>query len=63
MTKPKNPKIRVEMITHRKAIDVTPGMLVGYPDRVEVDVCVKCAAVVFDPIHHDLWHRTLDELV
>lgn len=50
-------KIKVEMITERQIIGVRPGVLSTSPDRIEVDVCMKCAAVVFDPIQHDTWHR------
>lgn len=50
-------KIQVKMITVRKSIDVTPGMLYHSPGRVEVDVCVTCGAVVFDVFLHDRWHR------
>lgn len=50
-------KIKVEVITKRQIIVVQPGMLFTSPDRIEVDVCVKCGAVVFDPIQHDTWHR------
>ena len=50
-------KIKVEMITERKIIVVQPGMLFTSPDRIEVDVCLRCGAMVFDPIQHDTWHR------
>lgn len=53
-------QIKVEIITERKIIVVQPGMLYASPDRIEVDVCVTCGAVVFDPIQHDTWHRTTD---
>ncbi len=46
----------LKIITERKIIDVRPGMLYGSPDRVEVDVCTDCAAIVFDPVQHDIWH-------
>lgn len=57
---PKN-RIKVEIITQRKILDVVPGYFRGIPDRVEVDVCMKCAAIVFDPITHDAWHRTQED--
>lgn len=50
-------KIKVEMLTEQKIIDVEPGFLVGSPGRVRVDVCLKCGAVIFDPLRHDDWHR------
>lgn len=53
-------RIRVEIITERKIIVVRPGMLNGSRDQIEVDVCVKCGAVVFDPVAHDIWHRGFD---
>lgn len=49
--------IKIEMLTERKVIDVVPGFLRGSSDRVEVDVCLKCGAVVFDFVRHDKWHR------
>ena len=52
-------KVRVTMITQRVALGVTPSWLRGGPDRVEVDACVTCGAVVIDPILHDTWHRSL----
>lgn len=51
-------KLTVEILTERKVLDVLPGYFRGSADRVEVDVCVKCAAIVFDPIAHDMWHRS-----
>jgi hypothetical protein len=56
-------KFKVEMITERKIIVVQPGMLFTSPGRIEVDVCLKCGAVVFDPIQHDTWHRTAERAV
>lgn len=53
-------KIKVEMLTERKIIVVRPGILFTSPDRIEVDVCLKCGAVVFDPIQHDTWHRAAE---
>ena len=44
-------KTRVVITTERKTLDVVPGY------RVEVDVCMKCSAIVFDPITHYVWHR------
>ena len=54
---PKN-KIKVEIITVPKILDVVPGYFRGSASRVEVDVCVKCGAIVFDPVVHDTWHRS-----
>ena len=51
-------KIKIEIITERKILDVVPGYFRGSADQVEVDVCVKCAAIVFDPFAHDVWHRS-----
>lgn len=50
-------EINVEMLTVRRILNVEPSWLGGSPDRVRVDVCVKCGAVVFDVVGHDLWHR------
>lgn len=50
----------VEMLTVRRIIVVQPGMIFGSLDRIEVDVCVKCGAVVFDPIQHNIWHRAAE---
>ncbi|WP_114589402.1 hypothetical protein [Microbacterium arborescens] len=50
-------KIDIQIITERKTLYVLPGYTRGSADRVEVDVCKTCAAVVFDPIAHDTWHR------
>lgn len=54
---PKN-KIKVEIITERKVLDVVPGYFRGSADRVEVNVCVRCGAIVFDPVRHHEWHRS-----
>lgn len=54
-------KIKVEMISQRKIIDVVRGYFRGSPDRIEVDVCVTCGAVVFDPIGHHTWHQSIAE--
>ncbi len=48
--------MEIKMLTERKQIDVSPGVLVGQPDRVYVDVCLDCGAVVFDVVRHDRWH-------
>ncbi|QGJ89488.1 hypothetical protein PBI_SMARTIES_85 [Microbacterium phage Smarties] len=52
-------KVRVTLITRRVALEVMPSMLRGGADRIEVDACVKCGALVIDPIVHDNWHRSL----
>ena len=49
--------VKVETLTERKAIMVCEGDLRGSPSRVEVDVCVKCGAIVFEPLLHHTWHR------
>lgn len=54
-------KVKITIVSERKIIDVRPSALSGYPDRIEVDVCVKCAAVVFDPVAHDLWHSSIEK--
>jgi hypothetical protein len=46
----------MEIITERKALDVTPRM-VGLGEEVLVQVCVKCGAVVWDVVVHDNFHR------
>lgn len=48
---------KVEIVAKRRALVVRPGELLGSPDRVDVYVCTRCGSVVFDPIHHDSWHR------
>ena len=53
-------KIKVEILTVHRTIAVRPGMLYGSPGQIDVDVCVKCGAVVFDPIQHDTWHRAAE---
>jgi hypothetical protein len=50
-------KIDIQIITERKIIYVVPGYTRGSADRVEVDVCKTCGAVVFDPLAHYTWHR------
>jgi hypothetical protein len=54
-------KVKVTIITERKIIEVQPSWLVAAPDRIEVDVCVTCAAIVFDPVAHDMWHRSIEK--
>lgn len=41
--------MKITVVTERKIIDVVPGYSRGSADRVEVDVCVSCGSVVFDP--------------
>jgi hypothetical protein len=60
MSKTSKPK-KVEIISERKIYDLKPSPLRYHPDRIEVDVCVKCGAVVFDVIQHDMWHRSLEQ--
>lgn len=48
----------VEMLTERKALVVRDSYMRGGPPLVDVDVCLKCASVVFDVVVHDNWHRT-----
>ena len=52
------PKPKIKIITERKIIAVQPGWLLGSSDvlGVEVDVCTTCAAIVFSPVAHDIWH-------
>ena len=54
-------KTKFKVPTLRRALVVLPGLLVGSPDRVEVDGCVECGAVVFDPIQHHTWHRAAEQ--
>lgn len=54
-------KANVEILTNRKLIYVTPAIIAGAADRILVDVCVKCGAVVFDVVRHDIWHRAAGE--
>jgi hypothetical protein len=54
-------KVKVTMITERKIIEVQPGWLRDSRARIEVDVCVTCAAIVFDPVTHDIWHRSTEK--
>ena len=53
-------KIKVVMLTTRRALIVQPGLLRGSPGQVEVDVCLTCGSVAVDPILHDAWHRATD---
>ena len=51
-------KTRVVITTERRQLPVRFGaMSGGSTDAVEVDVCMKCSAIVFDPITHYVWHR------
>lgn len=50
-------KISIEIITEPRIYDVEPGYFAGSPGRIRVDVCKKCAAVVWNPVEHDDWHR------
>lgn len=49
--------MKITRLTERKIIDVRSGYIAGSPPRIEVDVCVKCASVVFDPVQHFKWHQ------
>lgn len=53
-------KVKVTIITERRSLVVREGMLRGGASYVDVDVCVECGAIVFDPVHHDRWHSTQD---
>lgn len=55
------PKINVEMLTERHILPVMQPYLKTSPDRVEVDVCRECGAVVLDPMCHILWHVKLEK--
>lgn len=52
-------KIKIKMITERKIITIQPGFLYSSPDRIEVDVCLDCGAVVFDVVRHGTWHTII----
>lgn len=54
---PKRPKPKIEIITERKQLQVRQPWIRGGTDFIEVDVCAKCSAIVFDPIDHFEWHR------
>lgn len=58
MSARKGGKIKVRIVTERRVLEVAPAYLRGAADRVYVDVCVECSAVVFDPHAHDTWHRS-----
>jgi hypothetical protein len=53
----KGKAVKVAPVTERKIIDVQPGYFRSSPDRIEVDVCVECSAIVFNPLKHYLWHH------
>ena len=53
-------KPTIEIITDRRTLIVREPYLRGGHALVDVDVCTKCAAIVFDPIAHDRWHRSGD---
>ncbi|WOF23828.1 hypothetical protein N8K70_03870 [Microbacterium betulae] len=50
-------KVEIKMLTERKVLPVQSGWLADSADRVEVDVCLECGAVVFDVVRHDEWHE------
>ncbi|QGJ88947.1 hypothetical protein PBI_TEAMOCIL_96 [Microbacterium phage Teamocil] len=52
------PKIAVTIITQRRSLDVREGYLRGSGSFVDVDVCVACGSIVFDPVVHDQWHTS-----
>jgi len=52
--------IKIEMLTERKALPVTPGILRGSSDRVDVDVCLTCGAIIFDLFRHIEWHEAAE---
>jgi hypothetical protein len=54
---------KLRIISEPKIIYVQPGYLAGSSDRVQVDVCTTCSAVVFDSVAHDLWHRSAERAV
>lgn len=50
-------KVKVEVISEPKIIEVRQGYIQGSSDRIEVQVCVACGAILFDPILHWKWHN------
>ena len=50
-------KVKMIPMTERKAIDVQKARLTVFPDFIYVNVCVRCDAIVFDPIGHYKWHE------
>lgn len=55
----KKNRLDLKIISEPKIIYVQPGYAAGSHDRVQVDVCTTCAAVVFDSEAHDLWHTSI----
>ncbi len=47
---------KIDIIAERHTLDVDKAVLRGWPDKVYVDVCTKCGAIVFDVVKHDLFH-------
>lgn len=51
---------KLRIISEAKILHVKPGYLAGSSDRVQIDVCTTCSAVVFDSVAHDRWHRSTE---
>ena len=51
------PVSKIEIISERKSLSVHQPWLRGGGEIVEVDVCTRCSAMVFDPTDHWEWHR------
>jgi hypothetical protein len=54
-------KITIRIISEPKILYVQRGDIAGSYDRVHVDVCTTCAAVVFDSVVHDVWHVSIEK--
>lgn len=52
-----DPSVSIRRLTEQRVIEVQMGLLRGSRNRIYVDVCVECGAVVFDLIRHDTWHN------
>ena len=50
-------KVKTLTIAERRVIPVVRPYLVAGAERIEVDVCTVCFAVVLQPIDHWKWHE------
>ncbi len=51
------PVTKIEIISERKTLPVKRPWLRDHEEFVEVDVCTRCSAMVFDTTGHWEWHR------
>lgn len=53
--------MKVEIITERRTLVVREPYMRGGQALVDVDVCTRCAAIVFDAVDHNQWHRKAEK--